>query len=88
MNLYVLGGRQRKRWIRSLEAERRFDRAIILRLNTSTQTSEKIIEYHTPWPKHIHSPRMYSQVEPYAGIGSMLALTPKSLFTTYPVSDR
>lgn len=34
--------------MRSLDAERRFDAAIILRLNTSAQTSDKIIEYHTP----------------------------------------
>jgi hypothetical protein len=54
MNIYVLGGRQRKRWLRSLDPERRFDAAIILRLNTSARTSEKIVEYHTPAAAKAH----------------------------------
>jgi hypothetical protein len=40
--------------MRSLDAERRFDAAIVLRLNTSTHTSEKIIEYHTPLAAKAH----------------------------------
>jgi hypothetical protein len=48
MNLYILGGHQKERWFRPLEASNRFDLALILRLDTDGETSERLVEYLTP----------------------------------------
>lgn len=48
MRLYILGGHQRKSWIRPLQPERRFDLALILRLDAESEQSERMVEYRTP----------------------------------------
>lgn len=54
MNVYILGGRQKARWFRPVEAECRFDLALILRLNTDVEKSERVIEYQTPSEAKAH----------------------------------
>jgi hypothetical protein len=54
MNLYILGGRQKTRWFWPVEAERRFDQAVILRLNTDAETSEPVVHYKTPGEAKAH----------------------------------
>ena len=48
MHLYVLGGHQRSRWLRPLHPERRFDKALILRLDTDSGQVERMVEYRSP----------------------------------------
>jgi hypothetical protein len=47
MNLYILGGRQRKRLLWPVVAEHRFEAARIIRLDTDAHTSNTIVEYET-----------------------------------------
>jgi hypothetical protein len=47
MNLYILGGCQKRRYFRPADEERRFERAIVLRLDTNTETSRRVIQYQT-----------------------------------------
>jgi hypothetical protein len=48
MVLYILGGRQKKRFVRRVKAENRFEAALIIRLDTDTGTSDRVVEYQTP----------------------------------------
>jgi hypothetical protein len=48
MHLYILGGHQKKRWFWPVDATNRFDLALIIRLDTDSDTSERVVEYQTP----------------------------------------
>jgi hypothetical protein len=54
MDLYILGGSQRRRYLRPADAERRFERAVVLRLDTDTDASRPVIQYHTPCVAKAH----------------------------------
>ena len=47
MELYIVGGRQKKRFVRPDDAEHRFESAVIIRLDTETKSSEQIVDYKT-----------------------------------------
>jgi hypothetical protein len=47
MELYIVGGRQKKRFVRPGDAEHRFESAVIIRLDTGTKSSEQLIDYKT-----------------------------------------
>lgn len=48
MHLYLLGGHQRKRWLRPLHPDRRFDRALIQRFDLETGRADRMLEYQSP----------------------------------------
>jgi hypothetical protein len=47
MELYIVGGRQKQRFIRPDDAEHRFESAVIIRLDTETKSSEQLVDYKT-----------------------------------------
>jgi hypothetical protein len=47
MELYIVGGRQKKRFVRPDDAEHRFESAVIIRLDTGTKRSEQLVDYKT-----------------------------------------
>jgi hypothetical protein len=62
MILYILGGRQKTRVFRPVKAENRFEAALIIRLDTDTETGERVVEYETPpWAKaHQESSNLFA----------------------------
>ena len=48
MQLFVLGARQKRRWIWPVAAEQRFDYGLILRIMTETGSSTLALKYETP----------------------------------------
>jgi len=47
MELYILGGHQKKSLVRADDAEHRFESAVIIRLDTETNHSEQVVVYKT-----------------------------------------
>jgi len=47
MELYIVGGRQKKRFVRPDDAEHRFESAVIIRFDTETQSSQQVVDYKT-----------------------------------------
>ena len=47
MELYIIGGRQKRRLVRPDDAEHRFESAVIIRLDTGTESSEQLVDYKT-----------------------------------------
>lgn len=47
MELYIIGGRQKKRFVTPDDAEHRFESAVIIRLETETRSSEQVVDYKT-----------------------------------------
>jgi len=54
MKLLLLGARQKKRWLWPIDAERRFDQALILRLETETKSATRLVNYETPTHAKAH----------------------------------
>jgi hypothetical protein len=54
MKLFILGARQKARWVWPVEAEERFDQALILRLVTETKLTTRVVKYETPIDAKAH----------------------------------
>jgi len=54
MDLFVLGARQKHRWIWPVAADQRFDQALILRVRTETGSSTRSVKYETPLHAKAH----------------------------------